>query len=104
MRGLVDTVAFIHKPPNKEIVVKTLMKNLRLKSLQDAETGYQSLQWLDNLDIKPTIPGIQNMARLLAIGNPKVKTVKMEDVVDEAPWQRLEKSPFYKELVATANR
>ena len=100
MRGFVDTVAFIHKPSNKEIVVKTLMKNLRLKNFQDAETGYQSLQWLYNLDVKPTIPGIQNMARLLAMGNAKVKTVKMEDVVDEAPWQRLEKSPFYKELAA----
>lgn len=100
MRGFVDTVAFIHKPSNKEIVVKTLMKNLRLKNFQDAETGYQSLQWLYNLDVKPTMPGIQNMARLLAMGNPKVKTVKMEDVVDEAPWQRLEKSPFYKELAA----
>jgi hypothetical protein len=103
MRGFVDTVAFIHKPSNKETVVKTLMKNLRLKNLQDAETGYQSLQWLYNLDVKPTVPGIQNMARLLAMGNPKVKTVRMEDVVEEAPWQRLEKSAFYKELAA-ANR
>jgi NitT/TauT family transport system substrate-binding protein len=100
MRGFVDTVAFIHKPSNKETVVKTLMKNLRLKNLQDAETGYQSLQWLYNLDVKPTVPGIQNMARLLAMGNPKVKTVRMEDVVEEAPWQRLEKSAFYKELAA----
>lgn len=104
MRGLVDTVAFIHKPSNKEVVVKTLMKNLRLKNLQDAETGYQSLQWLYSLDVRPTIPGIQNMARLLALGNPKVKSVKMEDVVDEAPWQRLEKSAFYKELVAAAQK
>jgi ABC-type nitrate/sulfonate/bicarbonate transport system substrate-binding protein len=100
MRGFVETVAFIHKPSNKEIVVKALMKNLRLRSLDDAETGYQSLQWLYKPDIKPTIPGIQNMARLLALGNPKVKTVKMEDVVDDAPWQRLEKSPFYRDLVS----
>jgi NitT/TauT family transport system substrate-binding protein len=98
MRGFMETVAFIHKPSNKEIVVKTLMKNLRLKHLQDAETGYHSLQWLYSLDIMPTIPGIQNMARFLALGNPKVKTVKMEDVVDEAPFQRLEKSAFYREL------
>ena len=94
MRGFVETLAFIHKPSNKEVVVKALMKNLRLRNLDDAETGYQSLQWLYKPDIKPTIPGIQNMARLLALGNPKVKTVKMEDVVDDAPWQRLEKSPF----------
>jgi ABC-type nitrate/sulfonate/bicarbonate transport system substrate-binding protein len=100
MRGFVETVAFIHKPSNKEAVIKTLMKRLRLKNPQDAEIGYQALQWLYNLDVKPTIPGIQNMARLLALGNSKVKAVKMEDVVDEAPWQRLEKSSFYRELLA----
>jgi NitT/TauT family transport system substrate-binding protein len=102
MRGFVETVAFIHNPGNKETVVKSLMKNLRLKSAQDAEIGYAALQWLYNLEIKPTIPGIQNMARFLALTNPKVKTVKSEDVVDEAPWQRLEKSAFYHELVTTA--
>ncbi|HYT55567.1 MAG TPA: hypothetical protein VEQ38_12705 [Verrucomicrobiae bacterium] len=57
---------------------------MRLKNLQDAEIGYQVLQWLYSLDVKPTIPGIQNMARLLALGDPKVKNVKMEDVVDDA--------------------
>ncbi|MGE5217441.1 MAG: ABC transporter substrate-binding protein [Chloroflexota bacterium] len=85
MRGFVESIAFIHKPANKEIVLKSLMKNLRLKNLQDAETGYESLQWMYTLNIKPNIPGIANMQRLLALGNPKVKTVKVEDVVDEAP-------------------
>jgi hypothetical protein len=44
------------------------------------------------------------MQRFLALSNPKVKTVKTEDVVDEAPWQRLEKSAFYRELVAQAKK
>jgi NitT/TauT family transport system substrate-binding protein len=104
MRGFVETVAFIHKPGNKETVIKSLVKNLRLKSAQDAEIGYAALQWLYNLDIKPTIPGIQNMARFLALSNPKVKTVKIDDVVDDAPWQRLEKSPFYREQLAAARK
>jgi hypothetical protein len=38
------------------------------------------------------------------VGNPKVKTVKIEDVVDEAPWQRLEKSAVYRELLAAAKK
>jgi ABC-type nitrate/sulfonate/bicarbonate transport system substrate-binding protein len=104
MRGFVETVAFIHKPTNKETVTKSLVKNLRLKSTQDAEIGYAALQWLYSLDIKPTLPGIQNMARFLALTNPKVKTVKSEDVVDEVPWNRLEKSAFYRELVAAAKK
>ena len=67
------------------------MKNRRLKNPQEAESGYESLQWIY---IKPNVAGITNMARLLALANPTVKSVKMEDGVDEAPWQRLEKSAF----------
>ena len=52
------------------------MKILRLKNLQDAELGNHALQWLYNLDVKPTISGIQNIAPLLALGYPKVKNVK----------------------------
>ncbi len=104
MRGFAETSAFIQKPANKEIIVRSLAKNLRLKNPQDAEAGYSALPWLHNLDIKPNVLGIQNMQRLLALSNPKVKNVKIEDVVDEAPWQRLEKSPFYRELVAAAKK
>lgn len=55
-------------------------------------------------EIKLTAPGIQNMQRLVTITNPKVKTVKIEDVVDEEPFQRLEKSAFYRELVAQTKK
>jgi ABC-type nitrate/sulfonate/bicarbonate transport system substrate-binding protein len=104
MRGFVETIVYIHKPENKEIVIKSLVKNLRLKSAQDAEIGYGAVQWLYNLNIKPTLAGIQNMARFLALTNPKVKSVKSEDVVDDAPWQRLEKSSFYRDLVAASKQ
>ncbi|HWH79723.1 MAG TPA: ABC transporter substrate-binding protein [Candidatus Binatus sp.] len=104
MRGFAETSAFIQKPANREIVIRSLAKNLRLKNPQDAEAGYSALPWLHNLDIKPNVPGIQNMQRLLALSNPKVKSVITEDVVDETPWQRLEKSAFYRELLATAKK
>ena len=62
------------------------------------------------LDIKPNVPGIANMARLLVLVNQKVKSVKMEEVVDGTPWQRLEKSAFYsgahsdgKEIIGSPN-
>jgi hypothetical protein len=44
------------------------------------------------------------MHRLLALTNAKVKTVKTEDVVDEAPARRLENSAFYREVVAQAQK
>ncbi|HEY2989331.1 MAG TPA: ABC transporter substrate-binding protein [Candidatus Binatia bacterium] len=104
LRGVVESVAFIQRPAHKEAVMKSLMKNLRLKSAQDAESGYQVLQWLYSLDVNPNLKGVQNMRRLLALTNPKMKSVRSEDVIDDAPVKRLESSAFYRELAAQAKR
>lgn len=104
LRGALESVAFIHNPANREPVIKSLSKNLRLKSAQEAESGYDVLQWLYNLDIRPNLKGIQNMQRLLAITNPKVTEIKAEEVVDEAAVQRVEKTSFYRELASAAKR
>ena len=104
LRGVLESVAFIQNPSYKEIATRSLLKNLRLKSAQEGENGYQALQWLYNLDIRPTLKGIQNMHRLLVMTNPKVKGVKSEDVIDEAPVQRMEKTSFYRDLLAQAKR
>jgi NitT/TauT family transport system substrate-binding protein len=100
LRGAIESIAFIQQPAQKEIVLKSLVKNLRLKNPRDAETGYEALQWLYSLDIRPTLKGVENMHRLLSLTNPKMKTVKSEDVVDDAPVERLQKSAFYRELAA----
>ena len=104
LRAVVESIAFIQNPARKEATIKSLMKNLRLKNVQEAESGYQALQWLYSLDIKPNLKGIQNMHRLLAMTNPKMKSVKSEDVIDESAVQRVEKTDFYRDLVARAKR
>jgi ABC-type nitrate/sulfonate/bicarbonate transport system substrate-binding protein len=97
--GLVESVAFIQNPAHREVALKSLVKNLRLSSAKEAESGYQVLQWLYSLDVKPSVTGIQNMQRLLAITNPRVAGVRAEDVVEEGPVQRLEKTSFYQDLL-----
>ena len=99
-----ESVAFIQTPARKENVLKSIAKNLRLKNPQDAESGYQVLQWLYSFDINPNLKGIQNMHRLLALTNPKMNAIRSESVIDEAPVQRLEKSAFYRELTAQARK
>jgi hypothetical protein len=59
------------------------------------------LQWLYNLDIHPNTKGIQNMQRLLAVTNQRVK---LEDVVYEAAVERVQKSAFYKEPLSAAEK
>jgi ABC-type nitrate/sulfonate/bicarbonate transport system substrate-binding protein len=104
LRAVIEAVAFIQNPAHKEVVIKSLAKNLRLPNTKEAESGYQVLQWLYSLDIHPSVKGIQNMQRLLAMTNPKVAGVKIEDVVDDEPVHRLEKSSFYANIVAQAKK
>ncbi len=104
LRGLLESIAFIQNPAYREVALKSLSKNLRLTNTKEAESGYEVLQWLYSLDIKPNLKGIQNMQRLFAVTNPKVAGVKAEDVVDEGPVQRVERTSFYQELVAHAKR
>lgn len=104
LQGVLESIAFIHSPANKEVALKSLAKNLRLASSKEAERGRDVLQWLYSLDIKPNLKGIQNMQRLLAVTNPKMKEVKAEDVVYQAAVERVQKSAFYEELVTRARK
>ena len=99
LRGVLDAVAFVQTPSRKEVVLKSLMKNLRLSDVREAESGYNALQWLYNLDVAPDLRGIRNMQRLLATTNPKVKAVRAEDVVDEDSVRRVKQTAFYRDLL-----
>jgi len=104
LRGTLEGIAFMQKPGNREAALRSLMRHLRLSSAKEAESGYEVLQWLYNVDIRPNLKGIQNMQRLLAVTNPNVMKVKAEDVVDEEPVRRLEKSSFYADIVSQLKR
>jgi NitT/TauT family transport system substrate-binding protein len=99
LRGVLDAVAFVQTPARKDVVVRSLMKNLRLSDVREAENGYNALQWLYSLEVSPEMTGIRNMQRLLATTNPKVKAVRTEDVVNEDSVRRVKQSAFYRELV-----
>ncbi|TAJ90149.1 hypothetical protein EPO44_15030 [bacterium] len=86
------------------MALNALVRKLRLKDAQEAESGYEVLQWLYSFNVRPNLRGIENMQRLLAVTNPKVMGIKAEEVIDEAPVQRLEKTSFYRELVARQKR
>jgi NitT/TauT family transport system substrate-binding protein len=104
LRGVLDAVAFVQTPARKDVVVRSLMKNLRLSDVREAESGYSALQWLYNLDVTPEMTGIRNMQRLLATTNPRVKAVRTEDVVNEDSVRRVKLSAFYRELVERAKK
>ena len=91
IEGLLDGVAFVRNPENKLQVVKSLAKGLRLKRLEDAEEGYQSMIGLYDRKIYPSVDGVRNVIRLLGAGNDKIRRLKAEDLVDDSVVRKLEK-------------
>lgn len=104
LRGVLESIAFVKNPANKTAAIENLTKHLRLSRPADAEVGYQVLQYLYDYDIRPSLEGIRTMHRLLSPLNPKMQNVRSEDVIDEAPFQKLEKSGFLNKFLETLKR
>jgi len=71
--------------------VKSLAKGLRLKRIDDAEEGYQSMLSIYERRIYPSVDGVRNVIRLLGAGNEKIRRLKAEELVDDSVVKRLEK-------------
>ncbi|MBM4260447.1 MAG: ABC transporter substrate-binding protein [Deltaproteobacteria bacterium] len=96
-RATVEGVAFVHKPANKEVVVKSLARNLRLA--QDrAENAYQGL--IAALPRRPCVSmeGMNSMLRLMAQHglNPKAAQTKAEDLADVSFCKKMDETGFFK--------
>lgn len=89
--GLIDAVAFIRNPANKDDVIKILAKGMRLARVEDAEEGYQSMVGLYEKKLYPSVQGIPNVIRLLGTTNEKIRRLKAEDLVDDSVVKKLEK-------------
>ena len=90
-RATVDAIHFITTPANKNRVIDSLMKNLRISARDKAETVYGDL--VDDLprSICPTVAGVRSIMKLMVeMGiNPKAAQLKVEDVVDLTLCKRL---------------
>ncbi len=83
-RATVDAIRFIAAPANKNVVVQSIMKNLKLSNRERGESVYADLVEDLPRSICPTVPGVRSIMKLMVeMGiNPKAAQVKVEDVVD----------------------
>src|SRR5499427_1307614 len=95
-KATVEGVAFVHRPANKEIVLKSLARNLRLSKQEQVEKAYQNL--VAELPKKPcpTMEGVASVIKLMAQHglNAKASQVKPEELADMSYCKRFEESGF----------
>jgi NitT/TauT family transport system substrate-binding protein len=94
LKGLIESLAFILAPPNKPVVVHTIMKRLKIADSLVAEQGYRDLVQISDPKPYVSLEGLRNIQRLIKIQNPSVGNVKVEDLIDNRPLKKLEDSGF----------
>lgn len=95
LRAMTQATAYIEKPENKNSVMTSLYKGLRLPRFQDAEEGYELMRTLYERRIYPNADGIRNAIRLLGTSNEKIRQLKAEDLVDDRLVRKLEKEGVF---------
>ena len=91
LRALIKAIGFIQDPTNKQAVMLSLTKWLRLSQMQGAEELYDRMKVLYDPRITPTKEGLQNALRVLGRINPKLGALKVEDLLDDRIARKLEK-------------
>lgn len=94
IKGLVEAIAFMLDPANKETVMRILTTNLRLSNNSEAEEAYNAVvNSYERVPI-PTVDGMKRLHGLLVSINSKLADVKIENAIDDSFVHKLETSGF----------
>jgi hypothetical protein len=97
-------MAFIGHPRNKPAVLETLTKQFRMTDSAAAEGAYQDVATLVRLEDgrKPyvSVDGMRILQRLLAPQNPKIGSIKVENLIDSTIIKKIEDSGFFEKMNA----
>jgi NitT/TauT family transport system substrate-binding protein len=94
LQALIEGLAFTVAQVNKALVLKTLTKKLGVADRSALEEGYQEI--LSGLDRKPypSLEGMKNIQRLLQSREPRLTSIKLENIVDDELMRKLDSSGF----------
>ena len=102
MMALIEGMAFIGHPRNKPAVLETLTKQFRMTDSAAAEGAYQDVATLVRLEEgrKPyvSVDGMRILQRLLAPQNPKIGSIKVENLIDSTIIKKIEDSGFFEKM------
>jgi ABC-type nitrate/sulfonate/bicarbonate transport system substrate-binding protein len=101
MKALIEAEYYIFAPSRKSQVIRTIMNRLKLSDVSFAEEGYADV--IRELDPKPypSLDGLRNMQRLMAMLNPKLADLNAASLVDSTFIRKLEESGFIAQVQAS---
>jgi len=94
LKALVEGIAFVVEPANKEAVSRIIASKLRLNNAADVERVYQSVSTSYERIPYPTLDGMKKLVSVLTPTNPKLANVRPETVMDGSFINKLETSGF----------
>lgn len=94
LKALFEAQAFVSAPSNRNAVIQTMMRRMKLNDAAALEDGYQDL--LIGLEKKPyvALEGLRNIQRIMATLNAKVLRTKVEDLIDNRFVRKLDDSGY----------
>ena len=104
MKAIVEAIAYMLDPTNKETVTRAMAVNLRLSNASEADEAYKAVIGVSERLPYPTADGMKRLHGLLTIVNPKLVDAKVETMIDDSFVRRLDTSGFAQALPRNAER
>ena len=98
LSAMVEAIALILDPANKEIVTRLLATKLRLSNPADTEESYSAV--IESYERAPhiSVEGMKRLQKILAQINPKIAEVQVENIIESSFMNKLESSGFIQSL------
>jgi NitT/TauT family transport system substrate-binding protein len=100
MKALIEAEYYVMAPSNKGQVIKTIMTRLKLSDPSLAEEGYADVIKEFEPKPHPSLEGLKNMQRLLALQNPRLADINPATLMDTTLLRKLEENGFIAQLQA----
>jgi len=100
IKALIEAEYFILSPRGRSQTVKTIINRLKLSDPNLAEEGYADI--VKEFDAKPypSLEGLKNMQRLMAMQNPKLADINTASLIDSSFIRKLDDSGFFTQMQA----
>jgi ABC-type nitrate/sulfonate/bicarbonate transport system substrate-binding protein len=98
LKALIEAEYYMLAPSGRVQTVKTIMNRLKLSDPALAEEGYADVVKEFERKPYPSIDGLKNMQRLIAMQNPKLANINAANLIDSSILRKLEDEGFLAQL------